>query len=99
MPALTVSPSGVGAVMSAGAEYRRLISIRSSSSAIRSTRALVRGGSYSRLDSSSVTYQEIRTEKGLATRIMRLSTSTPRAISPCWFDNVRARSRGPIATL
>ncbi len=43
--------------------------------------------------------QAMRTETGLATRIIRLSTSTPSATSPCWFANVRARNRGPIRAL
>ena len=43
--------------------------------------------------------QAMRTETGLATWSMRLSTSTPSATSPCWFARVRARSRGPIRAL
>lgn len=48
---------------------------------------------------SRTSHQAMRTETGLATRIMRLSTSLPSAISPCWFANMRARSRGPIRAL
>ena len=43
--------------------------------------------------------QRMRTETGLATRIMRLSTSLPSATSPCWFAIVRERNRGPIRAL
>jgi hypothetical protein len=38
-----------------------------------------------------------RTEKGLAARIMRLSTATAMATSPCWPGSERARRFGPIS--
>ena len=40
-----------------------------------------------------------RTETGLASRIMRLSTWTASATSPWWADWLRARSLGPIRCL
>ena len=36
---------------------------------------------------------------GLAVRVIRFSTETARAASPCWPGNVRARSPGPIRCL
>ena len=43
--------------------------------------------------------QAARTETGLATRIMRLSTSTAMAASPCCAGKPRARSLGPMVAL
>ncbi len=43
--------------------------------------------------------QATRTEIGLATRIMRLSTATAMAVSPCWAGKLRARSFGPMRPL
>ena len=43
--------------------------------------------------------QATRTETGLATRIMRLSTRTAMAASPCWASKPRARSLGPMIAL
>ena len=40
--------------------------------------------------------QATRAETGLAVRVMRFSTETANAASPCWPGSVRARSRGPI---
>jgi hypothetical protein len=44
-------------------------------------------------------HQVRRTETGFATRIMRLSTATAMATSPCWPDSVRERSFAPISCL
>ena len=43
--------------------------------------------------------QAARMEAGLATRIMRLSTSVAMAVSPCWAGKMRARSFGPMIAL
>src|SRR3712207_5846152 len=43
--------------------------------------------------------QATRTEIGLATRSMRLSTSTAMAASPCWAGKLRPRSFGPMIAL
>jgi hypothetical protein len=43
--------------------------------------------------------QAARMEAGLATRIMRLSTSAAMAVSPCWAGKMRARGFGPMIAL